>query len=332
MPQIGNTFVADDQEDPREVSWHPRFAARVVGHDSAMAHFERAYSSGRPHHAWLIHGPKGIGKATMAYALARQILAQGNAEQTRRWIEAKAHPDLFVLERQLNDSKPRKLKAEISVDDARSLANFLARTASGWRVVIVDAADDLNTESANAILKVVEEPPTKALLLLLSSQPGRLLRTLKSRCLKLGLEPLSSKQTYEIVNTLALEPKPAAEELDRSVEQSQGSPGQALGLLTSQGAKAFARFAALKNAKPSDYLGIANALSGRGVGPDEFSIFTALLLDWVATQAKGRASAALAQAHSQISEAARVALGFNLDRKQAVMSQLKLVNDALKAS
>ena len=332
MPQIGSTFVADDQEDPREVSWHPRFATRLVGHDQAIAHFEKAFASGRPHHAWLIHGPKGIGKATMAYALARRILGQSNAEQTRRWIEAKAHPDLFVLERQLNDSKPRKLKAEISVDDARGLANFLARTASGWRVVIVDAADDLNTESGNAILKLVEEPPSKALLLLVSSQPGRLLRTLKSRCLKLGLEPLSSEQAYGIVNALPLEPRPTSEDLERSVDQSHGSPGQALALLTSQGAKAFARFAALKSAKPSDYLGIANALSGRGVGPDEFSIFTALLLDWIANQAKERGSAALAQAHSQIAEAARIAQGFNLDRKQAVMSQLKLVNDALKAS
>jgi DNA polymerase III subunit delta' len=331
-PQFGNISVADDQEDPREVLWHPRFATRVVGHDQAMAQFDKAFASGRPHHAWLIHGTKGIGKATLAYALARKILGQGNPEQARRWIDAKAHPDLFVLERQLNDSKPRKLKAEISVEDARGLSNFFARTASGtWRVAIVDAADDLNTESANAILKLVEEPPANALLLLLSHQPGRLLRTLKSRCLRLGLDTIDNQQTYGIVNALPLEPKPSLEDLDRAVLQSSGSAGQVLSLLTSTGAKAFAQFANLKQPKPSEQLAIANTLGGRGVGPEEFPIFTTLLLDWVAARAKSTANKKLAEAHATISENARVAIGFNLDRKQAVMSQLQAVNDALKA-
>ena len=325
-------MLADEQEDPREVVWHPRFAQRVVGQDAALLQFEKAFASGRPHHAWLIHGSKGIGKATLAYVLAKRVLGQGNAEQSSRWIEAKAHPDLYVLERQLNDSKPRKLKAEISVDDARGLANFLARTASGWRVVIVDAADDLNTESGNAILKLVEEPPAKVLLLLLSHQPGKLLRTLKSRCLRLGLAPITPKHTFSIINALPLEPKPEIEDMDRAVEQSNGCPGQALALLNSQGAKAFAQFAKLHNPKLSEHLGIANALSGRSVGPDEFPIFTALLLDWIAVRAAEKSSSALALAHEQISEASRIVLGFNLDRKQAVMSQLKLVNDALKAS
>jgi len=333
MLQSGNFSVADEQEDAREVAWHPRFATRVVGHEKAMVQFEKAFASGRPHHAWLIHGAKGIGKATLAYALARRILGQGNPEQARRWIEAKAHPDLFVLERQLNDSKPRKLKAEISVEDARGLSSFFARTASGtWRVAIIDAADDLNTESANAILKLVEEPPVNALILLLSHQPGRLLRTLKSRCLRLGLDLLGGQQTYGIINALPLEPKPSLDDLDRAVAQSSGSPGQALSLLTSQGAKAFAQFVNLKHPKPSEHLAIANSLGGRGAGPEEFPIFTALLLDWIAARAKTTASKKLAEAHAAISENARVAIGFNLDRKQAIMSQLKLVNDALKAS
>ena len=324
--------MTDEQEDPREVEWHPRFAQRVVGHDAALLQFEKAFASGRPHHAWLIYGGKGIGKATLAYVLAKRVLGQGNAEQSSRWIDAKAHPDLFVLERQLNDSKPRKLKAEISVDDARGLAKFLARTASGWRVVIVDAADDLNMESGNAILKLVEEPPAKTLLLLLSHQPGRLLRTLKSRCLRLGLTPLAPQQTFSIINSLPLDSKPPIEDLDRAVDQSNGCPGQALALLNSQGAKTFAQFIKLHNPKLSEHLGIANALSGRAVGPEEFPIFTDLLLNWIAAQAAERSSAALAKAHEQISEASRIVVGFNLDRKQAVMSQLKLVNDALKAS
>jgi DNA polymerase III subunit delta' len=324
--------VADENEDPREVPWHPRHAAVLIGHAQAQDHFLRAFTSGKPHHAWLLHGPKGIGKATLAYHLAGKVL--GDSAQSRRWIEAKAHPDLFVLERQLNDSKPtRKLKSEISVEDARGLSSFFSHTASGsWRVAIIDAADDLNTESANAILKLVEEPPAKCLIFLISHQPGRLLRTLKSRCLRLGLELLQSRDVLNIINALPLETKPDDEQLARAVAQSQGSPGQALTLLTSVGAKAFAQFAKLSRPKPSDLIAVSNQLAGRGIGPDEFSIFTQLLLDWMAQTAKTTSNAKLAEAHQIISENARIAQGFNLDRKQAAMAQLKLVNEALKAS
>lgn len=170
--------MAEASDDPREVPWHPRFAKAVTGHDHAIALFERELTAGKPHHAWLLHGPKGIGKATLAYHLANGVLANGKPDQARRWIEGRAHPDLFVLERQLNDSKPRKLKTEISVDDARGLSGFLNRTSSsGWRVAIVDAVDDLNAESANALLKLVEEPPDRALIFLINHVPGRTMRT-----------------------------------------------------------------------------------------------------------------------------------------------------------
>lgn len=323
--------MAEQGEDPREVPWHPRHAKRVLGHDAAAAQVMKAFGAGKPHHAWLLHGPKGIGKATLAYSLAGQIL--GGSEKSRHWIEAKAHPDLFVLERQLNDSKPARLRAEISVDDARGLAGFFARTASGnWRVALVDAADDLNGESANAILKLVEEPPPKALIFLISHQPGKLLRTLKSRCLRLPLAPLADANVLSIINALPLEEQPEPQQLERAVTQSQGSPGQVLALLTSAGARAFADFERLGRLKPADMIAIASQLAGKGVGPDEFMIFTGLLLEWLANQARAKASAPLAEAHQKISEAARVAQGFNLDRKQATLAQLELINDALKAS
>lgn len=327
----GRASVAEESEDPREVPWHPRHAAAVIGQAHAQEHFLKAFSSGKPHHAWLLHGPKGIGKATLAYQLAGKVL--GDSAQSRRWIEAKAHPDLFVLERQLNDSKPRKLKSEISVEDARGLSAFFSHTASGsWRVAIIDATDDLNSESANAILKLVEEPPPKSLIFLVSHQPGRLLRTVKSRCLRLGLGPLLESDVLNIINTLLLETKPDDEQLLRAVGQSQGSPGQALTLLTSVGAKAFAQFAKLTRPRPSDLIAISGQLGGRGVGPDEFMIFTHLLLDWMSQTAKTMNNARLAEAHQTVSENARIAQGFNLDRKQAAMAQLKLVNEALKAS
>lgn len=319
--------MAEENDDPREVPWHPRFAARLVGHDKQLAQFDKAFASGKPHHAWLLSGTEGIGKATLAYLLAKQVLGHAG------WIESRAHPDLFVLERHLTDSKPRKLRAEISVEDARGLAAFMARTASAWRVVIVDAADDLNQESANAILKLVEEPPSKTLIFLISHQPGRLLRTLKSRCLRLPVQDLSSDQVQSIINGLPLDEKPNSEEIDRAIGQSGGSVGHALALLSSPGAKAFAKFEALgTRPKPSELLAIAETLGSRAVSWDEFGIFQRLLLDWTAKQAKMRGAGRLAEAHCKLAERARIAEGYNLDRKQAAMEQLTLVNDALKAS
>jgi DNA polymerase III subunit delta' len=329
----GRLAMAEPNEDPREIPWHPRMAQAVVGHEAASAQFLKALNSGKPHHAWLIHGPKGIGKATLAYHLAGQVLAGANPAQARHWIQNRSHPDLFVLERQLNDSKPRRLKSEIAVDDARQLARFLSHTSSGgWRVAIVDAADDLNAESGNAILKLVEEPPSNVVLFLVSHQPGTLLRTLKSRCLRLALHPIGEQATIHVIKGLPLDPSPQHEELVRAARQSGGSPGRALQLLTSQGAKAFARFAQIRQPKAADFISIASLFQGRGVGPDEFTIFNDLLLDWLANQASAATNARLATVHGQIAESARRTEAFNLDRRQAVLAELTLVNDALKAS
>ena len=316
--------MAEANEDPREVAWHPRFAKALTGHVEAKSHFLKAFASGRPHHAWLLHGPKGIGKATLAYDLAFHIL--GNGAQSRRWIEGRAHPDLFVLERQLNDSKPRKLKSEISVEDARGLGAFLSRTASAhWRVVLIDAADDLNTESANAILKLVEEPPPKTLILLISHRPGRLLRTLRSRCLKLSLSHLSNDGVLNVINELPIEIKPEPQALSSAVARSQGSVGTALALLQSTGAKAFDKFASHNRLKLSNLTAIAAELGGKGQGPDEFRIFAGLLLNHVAERATTLGSAKAAAAYQELSKNFSITEGFNLDRKQAALEAMRLV-------
>ena len=321
--------MAETSEDPRENPWHPRLAKAVIGHAEAQSQFAKAFASGRPHHAWLIHGTKGIGKATLAYHLAGQVL--GGAAQTRRWIEARAHPDLFVLERQLNDVKPRKLKSEISVDDARGHGAFLGRTASSnWRVVLIDAADDLNTESANAILKLVEEPPAKTLMFLISHKPGRLLSTLKSRCLRLAMAALTDDDVTRIINILPLDDKPVSEALNAAVSIAQGSVGAALALLHSSGAKAFEKFAANKHPKLSSLAGIAAELGAKGQGPDEFRIFSDLLLNHLATYAKTYGSLKASEAYQTLTQNLRVAEGFNLDRKQSALEAMRLATDALK--
>lgn len=325
--------MVDEIEDPREVPWHPRHARGVLGHDQATSHFYKSFEAGKPHHAWLLAGAKGIGKATLAYNLAGHVLGKKNSAQSTRWIAARSHPDLYVLERKLGDTKPRKLKTEISVEDARGLSDFFSHTSSGgWRVGIVDAADDLNSESANALLKLVEEPPAKCILLLISHKPGRLLRTLKSRCMRLPLQPLLPAETLDILKELPLESKPPREELEFAASLSSGSPGLALALLTSEGAKAFNIFLKTKKFIASDIIAIGNRFGGRGVTLDDLNIFFDLLLDWLAGQAASKNSVKLATVHGKIAENIRITNAFNLDKRQAVIVAVSLVQEALKAA
>ncbi len=325
--------MAEANEDPREVAWHPRFASQVIGHETAQAHFTQAFAAGKLHHAWLMTGARGIGKASLAYKFASQVLGQKNFAQTERWIAARAHPDLFVLERHLNDSKPRKLKAEISVENARGLSEFFSHTSSGgWRVGIVDAADDLSGESANALLKLVEEPPSNCLLLLVCHSPGRLLPTMKSRCTRLALKGITEVQVLDVVSTLPLEKSPERDALEMAARLSAGSPGRALQLLSSDGAKAFDAY--LKNTKwnSAAIAGLGGRFGGRSATIDDFNLFADLLLNWVGEQAAAKAHSKLAEAHAKIAENIRLTNAFNLDRRQAVIAAISLVNDALKAA
>ncbi len=325
--------MAEADDDPREGPWHPRFARTLIGHDTALRVFAQQFAAGRPHHAWLIHGPKGIGKATFAYQLAQQVLGATNVDQARRWIEGRAHPDLFVLERQLNDSKPRKLKAEISVDDARSLSNFLARTSSsGWRVAIVDAVDDLNAESANSLLKLVEEPPAKALIFLVNHVPGKTLRTLKSRCMRLALEPLDNEQTLHVIKGLSTDTKMPLEDILQASELAGGSPGKVIAMAGSTAAKAFENWRKLEQISLPSILKIGGLFTGKSATTDEFDLFVSLLLDWTAERAKGQASHALAAAYETVATAARITNAYNLDRRQTILEAMITINDALKAA
>jgi DNA polymerase III subunit delta' len=327
--------LADDLEDPREVAWHPRFAVATKGHDQARSAFLAAFKSGKPHHAWLLTGPSGIGKATLAYELARHVFSATMSEaQVKRWVHARAHPDLVVLERSFNDAKPKKLKGEISVDDVRKFNDFFARTSSngGWRVGLVDCADDLNSESANALLKLVEEPPSKALILLVCHTPGRLLRTLRSRCRKLALSTLTNQLTAEVLTGLPLEPAINSKELLGAAEVSRGRPGFALQLLQSEGAKAFQAFAQAKRLDAAQRHAIGQYFAVRGTAPRDYEVFMGLLLDWLAIRASSTQHVALADLHSQLAEQQAVVSGYNLDRRISIMESLALVDHALKAA
>jgi DNA polymerase III subunit delta' len=327
--------MADDSEDPREVPWHPRYATSIIGHDAAMTGFKAAFTSGRPHHAWLITGPSGIGKASFAYNVAKFVLSQHQDEpQVQRWIHARAHPDLAVLERTLNDAKPKKLRAEISVDDGRRFIDFFARTSGsgGWRVGLVDSADDLNTESANALLKLVEEPPSKTLILLTCDAPGKLLRTLKSRCRRLPLSALSGEQTARVLMSLPLEPALDPTALQRVLDICGGRPGFALQLLGSEGAKAFHAFTTAKRLDAATRNAIGFHFATRALAQQDFDVFMGLFLEWLAERAKVSQDAALAALYGHLTQQQNIVGGYNLDRRTAVMDILAQVDQALKAA
>ena len=212
---------------------HPRETFDWLGEDAERA-FVDALTRGRLHHAWLLTGPEGVGKATFAYRAARRLLgaapdpASGQlgaapADPVSRQIMARAHPDLLVLQRDTEDGKPRRL---IPVDEARELGAFFTKSpaAAPWRVAIIDAADDLNDSAANAILKTLEEPPERGVLLMVSHTPGRLMATLRSRCRRLGFKPPAAHLALRWLSERgALDPETAAVYL----EIAGGAPGGA---------------------------------------------------------------------------------------------------------
>lgn len=198
---------------------HPREVTALYGHEAAQRTFLEAFSHERLHHAWLLSGPEGIGKSTLAYRIAAYVLSHGVRDRDGalpvclrvdpdqldvQLVAGGSHPNMLVLRRMWNE-KSKQFFSSILIDDVRELQRFLGTTAGKgrWRVVIIDTADDLNVSAANALLKMLEEPPIYCLFLLISSQPGRLPVTIRSRCRKLRLEPLADEHLQQALAAIA---------------------------------------------------------------------------------------------------------------------------------
>jgi DNA polymerase III subunit delta' len=233
-----------DDNDEGEDAPHPRETAVFYGHAAAEQAFLTAYRSGRLPHAWLIGGEAGIGKATLAYRMARFVLAHpvparvgeatslalDPAHPAARRVAVNAHTDLLVLERVPGETG--KLRTVIAVDQVRRLVTFFGSTAGegGWRVCIIDSADELKyPEGSNALLKMLEEPPERSLFLLISHAPGRLMPTIRSRCRRLALRPLAERDVARAVaGVLAVDPTDAA--VVKAAAAAAGSVARALAL------------------------------------------------------------------------------------------------------
>ena len=311
----------------------PRANPDLFGHAAAVDTFAGALEAGRPHHAWLITGPPGIGKATLAFRLARMLLVRGSLgidDPAARRIIAGSHADLLTLERTINP-RTKKLSQDITIDQVRGVAGFLHLTPAegGWRIVLIDGAEAMNRNAANALLKVLEEPPNRAMLLLTASAPGRLLPTVRSRCRRLPLSPLNPAEMREALAVLL--PDQVAEPL---IQAARGSPGRAVEL-AEEHTLALDQLAREVVAAPPREVGRMHGIAAEVVKQDTgFSAFMTMLRDHVAdrTRAAGRAGQGVRPLANDVDlwhaltrlqdETER----FNLDKRTAVIAGLELLS------
>lgn len=326
---------------------HPRDVYRLDGQSAAEAAFIDALDRGRLHHAWLLTGPEGIGKATFAYRVARRLLGApadreygllgANPEHpVSRQVMGRAHPDLLVLERIGEDGKPRKT---IPVDDARKLSEFFSKSPASapYRVAIVDAADDLNVNAANALLKTLEEPPPKGVLLMVSHSPGRLLSTIRSRCRRLAFAPPGEEAAAAFVRARVEVSDEAALRLAR---MSGGAPGRALALAAAEAIvlddAARALLADLPRVDEAMALSLADRFKGNE-GQAQFNLLFDRLAERVRAMVVDRAAQGMgaldrwAQAWETLQRLPREVEALNLDRTDALFAALTELRQAARA-
>jgi DNA polymerase III subunit delta' len=330
---------------------HPRATTLLAGHAEAERQLLAAYAGGRMPHAWLIGGEAGIGKATLTYRLARFVLAHPDpaapAVQSAqdlfvapdhpiaRRVAARAHSDLLALERTVGDTG--KLRTEIAVDDVRRTVRFFGSTAGegGWRICIVDSADELNRFGANALLKILEEPPARALLLVISQSPARLLPTIRSRCRRLALRPLEQPEVLRAAAT-ALAVEAADKDLQTAATLAQGSVARALALYDGPTLALREKVVGLLQKLPQIDPQALHALGDSLGRADEaaFVNFVDTVRGWLSEQLdRVRDTARLARvadAWEAFNRQAGEVDEYNLDRKPLVFSTFALLAEAAR--
>ncbi|MGE0225290.1 MAG: DNA polymerase III subunit delta' [Acetobacteraceae bacterium] len=333
----------------------PRANLNLFGHEAAESTLLDAIQGGRMHHAWLITGPEGVGKATLAYRFARRLLAGRPTQPSLavppthpvfRRVAAGSHADLMTVERGINE-KTKRMRTQIAVEDVRRINTFMALTPAegGWRVAIVDGADEMNQASSNALLKILEEPPVRAILLLTCSAPGRLPATIRSRCRRLRLNPLDDAAMACALSDIL--PDMTEEERGRLLTLAEGSPGRALLMVEEEGLKVAAivdkLLADLPNLPPTRGHEVADALGRSETG---FSTFMDLLRAGIAAavreSVRGRADpeqervAALrpldawGEVWHGLTRIQDETERFALDKRQAIIAGLALLTEKIQ--
>jgi DNA polymerase III subunit delta' len=316
----------------------------LFGHEEAERFLASAYRSGRIHHAVLIEGPQGIGKATLAFRFAHHVLANPDpaaapanlsdpdpASPIHRQIASGASHNLLHLARPV-DEKTGRIKTAITVDEVRRAARLFSQTSGtgNWRIVIVDPADDMNRSAANAILKILEEPPARSLFLVISHAPGRLLPTIRSRCLTLRLSPLGRNAMDAALQAMPVAKLLPPNDRERILARAGGSVSRALMMIGYGGLEIIDAFDKIVSRSPiearKDIHRLADSLSAKD-RDEAFQFFTAHVEDWVTERARQSAvsgdverAAAYALLSERMAQEIATSAAYNLDRKQTVLS------------
>lgn len=345
--------IAPEQHDTLDGVPEPSETPRLVGHAQAAAMLASAYRSGKLPHALILAGPVGIGKATLAFHLAHHLLKHPAFSQAPdalavpdpasslfRQIATGAHPSVLHLTRPAND-KTKSFKTVVTVDEIRKVSRFLSLTShdGSYRIVIVDPADDMNINAANALLKNLEEPPARTLFILIVHAPGSLLPTIRSRCQMVRLTPLDAEDLMTVLQ--GIEPPPPEEPAARAAlaERAGGSARNAILLTQYGGLEIAAALDALVGARKSDVSGayrLAEAVGGRDQAI-QFDIFNRHALDLLSAGASVAAQAgdlARAKALSDTWHEALNAISetdtYNLDKKQHALTMIDRLNSAMR--
>jgi DNA polymerase-3 subunit delta' len=363
MAEDSDDGESGESADGESAALSPRENPGLVGQERAEAALLDCYRAGRLPHAWLLTGPRGIGKATLAFRFARFLFAQAGegqglftappmslavdpASPAWRRVASGGHADLLLIERAY-DQKRKRRRSEILVDDVRRIADFLHLTPAegGWRIVIVDGADEMNRNAANALLKVLEEPSARALLLITSASPGRLLPTIRSRCRHLALDLLSQAQVAELLRKYQSDV--TAEEVAGLVALADGSIGRALDLAASDGLELYREMMRLLTALPALDGAAVDRLAdrlGRAGAEDSFRLMAELLPSRIARMIRhasgvssdpelGRLAARRPldrwiEVWEKLSRLFALVDVVNLDRKQAVLNAFFALEEA----
>lgn len=323
----------------------PALNPRLFGHEAQERFLANAYRTGKLHHALLIEGPEGIGKATLAFRFANHILTHSDPSTApdnlndpdlgslvSRQLASGASHNLLHLTRPV-DEKTGKVKSAITVDEVRRAGRFFAQTtgSDSWRVVIVDPADDLNRNAANAILKMLEEPPKRSIFLVISHAPGKLLPTIRSRCMPLKLSPLSDEAMVQALSNLDINLPP--EKRDGLIASAGGSVSQALKLLNYGGGDIVEAFNAILQSQGPAARKVMHKLADVLAQKDSdviLAFFTEHVTDHLIASARQAAmhgdlyrADQLSRLSTSLTEKMTVAQAYNLDKKQTVISVLE---------
>jgi DNA polymerase-3 subunit delta' len=335
-----------DEPDRLPGAPRPREQFSLFGHSQAEAALLEAFQNDRLHHAWLIGGLRGIGKATLAYRFARFLLANppgtgegaislaiGPNHPVSRQVAALSHPNLVAL-RRLHAPDKKAASTTIPVDAVRRAMSLFESTAAdgGYRICIVDSAEDLTGSSANALLKLIEEPPSRSLFLIVAHAPQSVLATVRSRCRRLILKPLSNDDVRKALHSLGtMEPDSNGEAFERAVSLAEGSVARAIEMLDPERVAVVAEvtsvLAGFERLDWKRVLALAEKLARRD-SDELYAIALDTVVCWASDQIHSRASegpsrlAGLAEVCEKISRAALDADAYNLDRRPVIISMM----------